>query len=86
MPKFKLLPCSKVIVQCHKKDNSRFLQVAILLISVGIFSKNHIKLSIDSSVTKLGTLRVFMLYIFGAKQDNSFEKNWVLLNVVICRP
>lgn len=57
------------VVQCQKKDNSRILQVATLLISRRIFSKIHFKVSIHSWDTKLGMPTVFMLYILRAKPD-----------------
>lgn len=57
-----------------KKDTSRTFQVAILLISRGIYMY-HTKGSNHSSARKLGTCMsiVFMFCILRAKRTNSFK-------------
>lgn len=55
-----------------KKDTSRTFQVAILLISRGIYMY-HTKGSNHSSARKLGMSIVFMFCILRAKRTNSFK-------------
>lgn len=66
-----------------KKDTSRTFQVAILLISRGIYMY-HTKGSNHSSARKLGMSIVFMFYILRAKRTNSFKI--IFFKVVVLRP